>query len=123
MKQQQTVKLAGSFEAGALRVLRGIPGLTVDVEPGFHDRGVDAVLSFAGGHERVAVQFKKHANSATAWQLVQLAQAQPDVALLLIADETTVQTREILEEHGIGVVDGLGNAHIELPGLLVHLEG
>ncbi|HUU61721.1 MAG TPA: hypothetical protein VMX37_04995, partial [Acidimicrobiia bacterium] len=28
-----------------------------------------------------------------------------------------------LEDHGIAVIDGLGNAHIELSGLLFHLEG
>src|SRR5258707_15799502 len=37
--------------------------------------------------------------------------------------ETTAEAREILQEHGIGVIDGLGHAHIELPGLLFHLEG
>lgn len=29
----------------------------------------------------------------------------------------------MLKEHGVGVVDGAGNAHLELPGLLVHVEG
>lgn len=43
--------------------------------------------------------------------------------LLLIADQTTSEAREILAEHGVAVVDGLGNAHMELPGLLFHLEG
>jgi hypothetical protein len=42
---------------------------------------------------------------------------------LLVAGETTAEARQILQEHGIGLVDGLGNAHIELPGLLVHLAG
>jgi len=42
----------------------------------------------------------------------------------LIAEATTTQAREILELHGIAVIDGLGNAHIELPGLLlIHLTG
>jgi hypothetical protein len=51
------------------------------------------------------------------------AEAHPDTPLLLIAGQTTAQAREILGEHGIAIVDGLGNAHIELPGLLFHLEG
>ena len=28
-----------------------------------------------------------------------------------------------MAEHGVAVIDGQGNAHIELPGLLVHMEG
>jgi len=46
-----------------------------------------------------------------------------DTPLLMVAGETTVEARAILEEHGIGVIDSLGNAHLELPGLLFHLEG
>jgi len=117
------VKLNGPFEAEALRILREIPGLTVIAEPGGADRGVDAILGFAGGQARVAVEIKNRANPATAWQLVHEANARPDTPLLLIADETTAEARAILEEHGIALVDGLGNAHIELPGLLFHLEG
>ncbi len=117
------MKLKGPFEAEALRILREIPGLTVIAEPGGADRGVDAILGFAGGQARVAVEIKNRANAATAWQLVHEADARPDTPLLLIADETTAEARAILEEHGIAVVDGLGNAHIELPGLLFHLEG
>jgi hypothetical protein len=43
--------------------------------------------------------------------------------MLLIAAETTGEARKILAEHGIGFIDGLQNAHLELPGLLFHLEG
>src|SRR6202011_1549720 len=42
---------------------------------------------------------------------------------LLIAGETTAAARKILEDHGIAVIDGLGNAHIELPGLMFHIAG
>lgn len=123
MKQRETVKLKGPFEAEALRILREIPGLAVIAEPGGADRGVDATLGFAGGRTRVAVEIKQRANAATAWQLVHEAAARPNIPLLLIAEETTAEARAILEEHGIAVIDRLGNAHIELPGLLFHLEG
>jgi transposase len=123
VKQRELVKLEGPFEAEALRILRQIPGMVVIAEPGGADRGVDAFLGFAGGRTRVAVEIKRRANAATAWQLVHEAEARPDTPLLLIADETTAEAREILGEHGIAVIDGLGNAHIELPGLLFHLEG
>jgi hypothetical protein len=119
-----SVKIEAPFEARALRVLREIPGLTATArEPHSHDRRVDAVLRFAGTRARVAVETKQRANAATAWQLIQRAGTHPDTPLLLIADETTAEAREILERHGVAVIDGLGNAHVELPGLLLHLEG
>jgi hypothetical protein len=123
VKQGVLVKTAGLLEAEALRILREVPGLTVTAEPAGADHGGDAVLEFPGGQARVAVEVKTRASAATAWQLVHQAEANRDVSLLLIAGETTAGAREILADHGIGVVDGLGNAHIELPGLLIHTEG
>jgi hypothetical protein len=117
------VKIEGPFEAEALRILREIPGMTVVPEAAHADRHIDAILHFAGTHADVAVEIKSRANAATAWQLVQLAGARPDVPLLLIAQETTAEARRILDENGIGIIDGLGHAHIELPGLVFHLEG
>ncbi len=118
------MNIEGPFEAEALRILREIPGITVITrEPSRPDRGVDAILRFAGTRARVAVEVKGRANAATAWQLVQYAKAHPGTPLLLIAGETTAEAREILEKRGVAVVDGLGNAHIELPGLVFHLEG
>jgi CBS domain-containing protein len=115
--------MTGELEANALRILREVPGLTVVAEPRGKARWVDAILQFGDLRARVAIEFKGRANAATAWQLIQHAKALPDTALLVVADETTAEARAILEQHGIGVVDGLGNAHIELPGLLIHLEG
>jgi len=123
VKQREIVKLEGSFEAEALRILREIPGMVVIPEPAGADPRVDAFLNFAGSRARVAVEIKRRANAATAWQLVHEVDARRETPLLLIAEETTAQARAILGEHGIAVVDGLGNAHIELPGLLFHLEG
>jgi len=123
VKNRALVNIAGRFEANALRILREIPGLTVIAEPRGADRGVDAILHFAGNRAPVAVEVKQRANAATAWQLVHYAEARPETRLLLIADQTTAEAREILESHGVAVVDGIGNAHIELPGLLFHIEG
>jgi len=121
VNQRQTVKLKGGFKAETLRILRQIPGLAVLPESAEADRRRDAFVGFAGGRTRVTVEIKKRANAATAWQLVH--DADGGAPLLLIADETTADARRILEDHGIAVIDGLGNAHIELPGLLFHLEG
>ena len=117
------MKTTGPFEAEALRILREVPGLTVLAEPAEEGRGADIVLRFAGAEVQIMVQVKSRANAATAWQLVHEADASGDSPMLLIADETTADAREILEQHGIAVADGLGNAHIELPGLLVHMQG
>jgi hypothetical protein len=117
------VNIEGAFEAQALDVLRRIPGLAVEARPQTADRGFDAVVRYGDTRTPVAVEFKQHANAATAWQLVQQAQARPQRPLLLIAGKTTAEARRILEDRGIAVIDGLGNAHLELPGLLLHLEG
>lgn len=117
------VNIEGPFEAAALRVLREIPGLAVTLEPDAPDRRVDAIVHFADEQAPVDIEFKAQANPATAWQLVHYAETHPEMRLLLIADTTTEETREILREHGVALVDGLGNAHIELPGLLFHVEG
>ena len=41
--------------------------------------------------------------------------------VVVIATESTAQAREILTEAGVGLVDGLGNVRLELPGLLVRI--
>ena len=102
-------------------MLREIPGLTVRSEPLPANRGLSAVLRFGGSETPVAVEFKLRVNAATAWHVVQQT-AQTQTHRILVAQETTEAAREILGEHGVAVVDGSGNAHIELPGLLFHVE-
>ena len=124
VKNAEFVKIEGSFGPEALRILRDVPGVTVEaLRRGDRGRQADAVVRFAGAAEPVAVEVKRHANAATAWQLVQRARAVPEGRLLLVAGDSTAEAREILERHGVGVVDGRGNAHMELAGLLLHLEG
>lgn len=69
------------------------------------------------------MEIKRRANAATAWQLVHDAALDPEMPMLLIAGETTGDARRILTDHEIGFIDGLQNAHIELPGLMFHIEG
>lgn len=122
VKQAGSVKLVGALDPEALRVLRAIPGLTVAVEPS-SERTEEIVLGFGDSEAPVTVRVRSRANVATAWQLVREADAQPETRMLLIAGETTGDAREVLLQHGVGVIDGLGHAHIELPGLLLHHEG
>lgn len=123
MKKRELVKIEGELEARALDVLRRTPGVTVQARSQAAEQGVDAVVSYRDARTPVAVEFKRNANAAMAWHLVQHAQARPQWPLLLIAGGTTAEARRILEDHGVGVIDGVGNAHLELPGLLLHLEG
>ncbi len=124
VKNGEIVKLEGRFGAEALRILREVPAVTVEASRAAVGGGRgDAVLRVGRVAEPVALEVKRQANAATAWQLVQQAEAVPGGNLLLVAGVTTAQAREILERHGVAVVDGLGNAHVELPGLLLHTEG
>jgi hypothetical protein len=124
VKKAESVKIEGRFPADALRVLRDVPGVSVDTPPrAGNDGDGDALLRFGRAAEPVAVEVKRQVNAATAWQLVQRSRAVPDANLLLVAGATTVEAREILERHGVALVDGLGNAHVELPGFLLHTEG
>lgn len=121
MKKGHRGKNETTLEAQALRVLRAIPGLTVLGRPARSDRGVDAELQFGGRRALVALEFKTRANAATAWQIVQYAKAHPGTPVVLVANETTTEARSILQENRISLIDGLGNAHVELPGVLIHL--
>lgn len=123
VKKDKVVNIEGEFEADALDVLRGVPGLAVVAQPRLGELRPDATLRFAGRDEIVAVEVKQRANAATAWQLVHNAQLRPEIPMLLIAGETTSDARQILTDHGVGFVDGLRNAHIALPGLMFHIEG
>lgn len=116
------MKLVGALTPEALRVLGGIPGLTVAVEPP-SERTEEIVLSFGDSATPAIVRVRSRVNAATAWQLVREAGARPDTAMLVIAGETTADVRDVLRQHGIGVIDGLGHAHIEFPGLLLHVGG
>jgi hypothetical protein len=123
VKTGELVKIEGDFGAEALRILRDVPGVAVEAARAGRGRpGSEAVLRYGPAAEAVAVEVKRRANAATAWQIVQQSQSVPDGNLLLVAGETTAEAREILERHGVAVVDGLGNAHVELPGFVLHTE-
>jgi hypothetical protein len=124
VKEREIVKIEGGFGPEALRILRDVPGLRAEAVRKAPDRGLgEAVLRLGSTAEPVAVEVKRQANAATAWQLVQRARDVPDGTLLVVAGATTAEAREILERHGVAVVDGLGNAHLDFPGFFVHTEG
>lgn len=108
-------------EAAIVRAVCAVPGLSLIPAEAGNDHGIDGELEFSGTRQQIAVQIKSRASAATAWQIVH-EYAGVDRPLVLIAAESTADARRILREHGIGLIDGLGNAHIQLPGLLVHVE-
>jgi hypothetical protein len=118
------MNIQGPLEPEALRILEGIPGVTVTHQPRTAaGQRTDATLSFAGTRRQVAVEIRQRVNAATAWLLGKEAERRPKMPLLLIAGETTADARRILKENRVAFLDRLGNGHIQLPGLLFHLEG
>ena len=119
------MKIQGNLGPDALRILRDVPGVAVEA-PGAGSGGEgpdDALVRFGRASEPVALAVRRQANAATAWQLVRQAETGRDGNLLVVAAATTAEAREILERHGVAMVDGLGNAHVDLPGLVLHTEG
>jgi hypothetical protein len=114
------------WEALALQLLRSVPGVHgVETQDSVSDgRRVDAIVRFSDRSTPVILEVKRHANAATARQLIDYAgHHDRDAAeYILVAGDSTTEARALLAEHGIGLIDGLGNAHVELPGLLVHME-
>ena len=120
----ESVKIEGPIKPEAVRVLRSVPGLEVQPKAS-HKKVEPAMVMLRGGatEQPLIVEFKRSANAATAHQLIAYAQEIPAaVKLLVVADQTTKEARRLLAEHGIGIIDGNGQAHVELPGVLIHVE-
>lgn len=116
-----SVNIGRGFEARAIHILRSIPELEVAIALDTDARS-DALVQYAGMESPVALEFKTRVSSATAHLVVHQAQ-QMDTPLVVVAAETTARAREILSEAGIGLVDGLGNVRLDLPGLVMRITG
>ena len=121
MNKAVSIHIEAGFAATAVGVLRAIPEFEVTVthEP---DMQTDALLQYAGMASPVALEFKTRLNGATAHLAVHRAQ-RLDLPLVVVAAETTGGAREILSEAGVGLVDGLGNVRLDLPGLVMRITG
>jgi len=120
------VKIAGALESETLRILRALPGVKVEADQAPGERA-DAVLHAAGTTTPLLLEVKRRVNAATARIIVEQSENPPDdvedFPVLVVATETTSEARKILGAAGISVVDGDGNAHVELPGVIVHIQG
>jgi hypothetical protein len=93
----------------------------------------DGVLTFDAGHgaRRYLVEEKRHLRFQDATviadqMLRRRARLPPEHAadgLLLLAPHVRTQHAAVLERAGIDYIDLAGNAHLQAPGLLVHVEG
>lgn len=112
------LKIEAPLEPHALRIVRELPAVAAK-------RAANGRLRVDGRTFELAVEYKKRVGTADAWRVVRIAEQypkRPAKAVLVVADRTTTEARRILAEHGIGYVDGLGNAHLEYPGAYVHVE-
>lgn len=114
------------LEAAVLRILRSVVDLDIgiDFEAQALDGRHDAMLRY-GNDQQVAVviEYKLRANSATAHQAVAYANSLGNTPLLFVVGETTGKAREILRDHNVAFIDGLGNVELELPGLIYRFAG
>jgi hypothetical protein len=111
--------MAGRFEAETARILRALSNVDVRVTPASDDKA-DFVIRFADREQPIVVETKRHLNVAAARQLTYTTVGQ-NLPLIVIAADATADARELLENSGIGLIDGGGYAHVELPGLLLHV--
>ena len=121
MNMPVNIKIGADFAARAIEVLRAIPELTVTVsrEP---DARMDAVVRYGDMQTSVAVEFKTRVSSAGAHLIIHQAR-QVNMPLVVVAAEMTGKARELLSDAGIGLVDGIGNVRLELPGLVMRIAG
>ncbi len=113
------MEIGGPLTAEATRVLRELRDVGVHLDRAAHG-GPDFVIRSAGREQAVVVEVKKSLNASSARQLAHLAGDVPGPTIV-IAGQATAQARELLRQQGIGLIDGGGYAHVELPGLLVHV--
>jgi hypothetical protein len=91
----------------------------VRVTPASDDHA-DFTIRFVEREQPILVEAKRHLNVAAARQLAYTTVGQ-NLPLIVIAADATADARELLRSSGIGLIDGGGYAHVELPGLLLHV--
>jgi len=115
------VNIKERFSTDVARILRETLG--VEVSFGQDVSGNDIVVRNGDTTISMAVEFKSRVNGATARQAVHATRSLGGTPMLVVANETTADAREILRVNAIAYVDGLGNADISLPGMVYRLVG
>jgi hypothetical protein len=114
------------------RLQAWMPGLRI-VPPNRGFPTVDAIIEWKGpqGPVRYIAEWKAHfafqdaavvAEQLKHWQVAFAQQARP-TRMVLLAPYVRPQQGALLKRAGIDYVDLIGNAHLQVPGLFVHVEG
>ena len=123
MNNTPTVKIEGSLDRDAIRIIRDIPGIELDVHLR-GDRRADAIIRVGDVSLVVEVKAQRETNASSARQLAEYARTLPGQAhLLLVTGATTELARQLLEEANVAVIDGLGHVRVSLPGLFIWTDG
>ena len=117
----ENLKIEAPVDAHVLHILRQLPRAAAE-------HGEDAVIRVGDKTFAVEVKYQPRIGAAQAWQLVRQLREHADsagirdTAVFAVTDRTTEAARRIFAENGVAYVDGIGNAHLELPGAYVHVE-
>jgi len=116
------LNIEGPLPRDALRILQDVAGVTAEVIGS--DQRADVVIRAGDVVHVVEVRTRRDANAASARQFADYARHLPQgTYLLVVARTTTAEARNLLEEAGVGVIDGHGNMRVKLPGLFLWTEG
>lgn len=116
VNKAKTVNILGPLEAWALEAVRRQPDFDAARQP-------DALLCVEGETRPFVLEMKRRVDSPSAHAVVARAKRlENGLPLLLVAEWTTKPAREVLEQAGVAFMDGLGNAFIRLPGVLVRTD-
>lgn len=122
MNNPPIVKISGPVPAAAVRVLSNIAGVVVAPEAVNEHWGDRFRIEYGGRVVPIRIQTASRVGVAMALLAGQLDRTRDRTPLLLVVDEATSEARRRLTEVGVSYADGRGNAHIELPGLVFHVE-
>ncbi len=125
VNNREIVNIDGPLEREAIRILREVPGVTVEPTPGAgRQQRPDIVIRAGDVTHVIEVKAQRVTNAAAAHQLAEYAKHLPgETHLLLVAQATTEEARNLLEDAGVAVIDGQGNMRVELPGMFLWADG
>lgn len=123
MNNVKVVSIGGDLERDAVRILRDVPGVTIEPRGEAGDRP-DVIIRAGDVMAVVEVKAQQLINAAAAQQLIAYARSLPETThLIVVARAITRDARARLAEAGIGFLDTTGAKSLHLPGLFLWTEG
>jgi DNA-binding IscR family transcriptional regulator len=119
----QIVTIEGPVEPKALNILRTVRRVRTKVTDG-GSQHTDVVVRAGDVFHPVELKAQAAINTAKAHQLIKFAEGLPVGArLLAVARTSTEESRQLLHDAGIGLIDAQGYVRVDLPGIFVWTEG